>query len=128
MKSCTLCNNIFQHGQIVAGLKVAQAKYEQAYNTWQNAVLKAGNEVSNALVSYNASAEKAELDGKRVQVMMQNVEDTKKLMESSSNTTYLEVISAQSNLLNAEIAEVTDQFNKMQSVVNLYQALGGGAK
>jgi outer membrane protein TolC len=49
-------------------------------------------------------------------------------MESSSNTTYLEVITAQSNLRNAEIAEVTDQFNKMQSVVNLYLALGGGAK
>ena len=123
----SLVQPIFQHGQIVAGLKVAKAQYEQAYNNWQNAVLKAGNEVSNALVSYNASAEKAELDGKRVKVMTKNVEDTKKLMESSSNTTYLEVISAQSNLLNAEIAEVTDQFNKMQAVVNLYQALGGGA-
>jgi outer membrane protein TolC len=107
---------------------VAKAQYEQAYNTWQNAVLKAGNEVSNALVQYNSSAEKAELDGKRVQVLTKNVEDTQKLMESSSNTTYLEVISAQSNLLNAEISEVTDQFNKMQAVVNLYQALGGGAK
>ena len=124
----SLVQPIFQHGQLVAGLKVAKAQYEQAYNNWQNAVLKAGNEVSNALVTYNASAEKAELDGKRVQVLKQNVGDTKKLMESSSNTTYLEVISAQSNLLNAEISEVTDQFNKMQSVVNLYQALGGGAK
>ena len=124
----SLVQPIFQHGQIVAGLKVAKMQYEQKYNTWQNAVLKAGNEVSNALVSYNASAEKAELDGMRVKVLKQNVEDTKKLMESSSNTTYLEVISAQSNLLNAEISEVTDQFNKMQAVVNLYQALGGGAK
>ena len=124
----SLVQPIFQHGQIVAGLKVAQMKYEQAYNTWQNAVLKAGNEVSNALVTYNSSAEKGVLDGKRVAVLRQNVEDTKKLMESSSNTTYLEVISAQSNLLNAEINEVTDQFNKMQAVVNLYQALGGGAK
>jgi NodT family efflux transporter outer membrane factor (OMF) lipoprotein len=124
----SLVQPIFQHGQIVAGLKVAQLKYEQAYNTWQNAVLKAGNEVSNALVTYNSSAEKGVLDGKRVAVLRQNVEDTKKLMESSSNTTYLEVISAQSNLLNAEISEVTDQFNKMQAVVNLYQALGGGAK
>ena len=124
----SLVQPIFQHGQIVAGLKVAQLKYEQAYNTWQNAVLKAGNEVSNALVTYNSSAEKGALDGKRVAVLRQNVEDTKKLMESSSNTTYLEVISAQSNLLNAEISEVTDQFNKMQAVVNLYQALGGGAK
>ena len=124
----SLVQPIFQHGQIVAGLKVAQDKYEQAYNNWQNAIYKAGNEVSNALVSYNSYAEKAELDGKRVSVLKQNVEDTKKLMESSSNTTYLEVISAQSSLLNAEINEVQDQFYKMQSVVNLYQALGGGAK
>ncbi len=124
----SLVQPIFQHGQIVAGLKVAKMQYEQKYNTWQNTVLKAGNEVSNALVSYNASAEKGDLDSKRVEVLKKNVEDTKKLMESSSNTTYLEVISAQSNLLNAEISEVTDQFNKMQAVVNLYQALGGGAK
>lgn len=124
----SLVQPIFQHGQIVAGLKVAQDKYEQAFNNWQNAIYKAGNEVSNALVSYNSYAEKTELDGKRVKVLTQNVEDTKKLMESSSNTTYLEVISAQSSLLNAEINEVQDQFYKMQSVVNLYQALGGGAK
>ena len=124
----SLVQPIFQHGQIVAGLKVAQAKYEQAFNNWQNAIYKAGNEVSNALVSYNSYAEKAELDAKRVAVLTQNVEDTRKLMESSSNTTYLEVISAQSNLLNAQISQVQDQFYKMQSVVNLYQALGGGAK
>ena len=124
----SLVQPIFQHGQIVAGLKVAKDKYEQAFNTWQNSIYKAGNEVSNALVSYNSYADKVELDSKRVAVLKKNVEDTKKLMESSSNTTYLEVISAQSSLLNAEINEVSDQFNKMQSVVNLYQALGGGAK
>ena len=124
----SLVQPIFQHGQLVAGLKVAKAQYEQASNTWQNAVLKAGSEVSNALVQYNSAAEKSEFDGQRVKVLRQNVEDTKMLMESSSNTTYLEVISAQSNLLNAEIAKVTDDFNKMQAVVNLYQALGGGVK
>ena len=124
----SLVQPIFQHGQIVAGLKVAKDKYEQAYNNWQNAIYKAGNEVSNALVAYNSYNDKSELDAKRVAVLQKNVEDTKKLMESSSNTTYLEVITAQSNLLNAQINEVTDQFNKMQSVVNLYQALGGGAK
>ena len=124
----SLVQPIFQHGQIVAGLKVAKDKYEQAFNDWQNSIYKAGNEVSNALSSYNAYADKVVLDGKRVAVLRQNVVDTKKLMESSSNTTYLEVITAQSNLLNAEINEISDQFNKMQSVVNLYQALGGGAK
>ena len=124
----SLVQPIFQHGQIVAGLRVAKDKYEQAFNTWQNSVYKAGNEVSNALSSYNGYADMVVLDAKRVAVLKQNVADTRKLMESSSNTTYLEVISAQSNLLNAEINEVSDQFRKMQSVVNLYQALGGGAK
>ena len=123
----SLVQPIFQHGQIVAGLKVAKMQYEQAFNKWQNAIYKAGNEVSNALVAYNSYSQKVELDGKRVQVLKQNVDDTRKLMESSANTTYLEVITAQSNLLNAEIAEVSDQLSKMQAVVSLYQALGGGA-
>ena len=124
----SLVQPIFQHGQIVAGLKVAKMKYEQAYNNWQNAILKAGNEVSNALVSYNSYSEKADLDAKRVAVLQKNVEDTRRLMESSSNITYLEVITAQSNLLNAQTSQVQDQFYKMQAVVDLYQALGGGAK
>ena len=124
----SLVQPIFQHGQIIAGLKVAKYQYEQAYNTWQNTVLQAGNEVSNALVQYNSAAEKAELDAKRVEVLKQNVEDTRTMMSQSANTSYLEVISAQSNLLNAEISKVTDDFNKIQAVVNLYQALGGGSK
>ena len=124
----SLTQPIFQHGQIVAGLKVAKMQYEQAFNNWQNSIYKAGNEVSNALVAYNSYSQKAELDGKRVEVLKKNVEDTKKLMESSTNTTYLEVITAQSNLLNAEISEVSSQLSKMQAGVSLYQALGGGAK
>jgi len=123
----SLVQPIFANGQLVAGLKVAKAQQEQAYNTWQNAVLKAGNEVSNALVLYNASEEKSQLEAKQVEVLKQNVEDTKALY-GQSNTTYLEVISAETSLLNAELSKVADDFYKMQAVVNLYQALGGGTK
>lgn len=123
----SLVQPIFQHGQIVAGLKVAKAQYEQAYNKWQNAILSAGSEVSNALVVYNSAEEKSRLEAKRIATLKQNVEDTKQLL-NQSNSTYLEVITAQQNLLNAELSKVTDDFNKMQAVVNLYQALGGGAK
>ena len=114
-------------GQIVAGLKVAKAQYEQAYNKWKNAILSAGSEVSNALVVYNSAEEKSRLEAKRIATLKQNVEDTKQLL-NQSNSTYLEVITAQQNLLNAELSKVADDFNKMQAVVNLYQALGGGAK
>lgn len=123
----SLVQPIFQHGQIVAELKVAKAQYEQAYNKWKNAILSAGSEVSNALVVYNSAEEKSRLEAKRIATLKQNVEDTKQLL-NQSNSTYLEVITAQQNLLNAELSKVTDDFNKMQAVVNLYQALGGGAK
>ena len=123
----SLVQPIFQHGQIVAGLKVAQMQYEQAYNTWQNAILKAGNEVSNALVLYNSSADKAKLEARQIEILTKNVEDTKQLYKSSTSS-YLEVIQAQSSLLNAEISKVQDDFYKMQAVVNLYKALGGGSK
>ncbi|MBF1595875.1 MAG: TolC family protein, partial [Prevotella sp.] len=47
---------------------------------------------------------------------------------TQSSSTYLEVITAQQSLLNAEISQVQEQFTKLQSIVNLYKALGGGAK
>ena len=123
----SLVQPIFQHGQLVAGLKVAKLKYEEAYNSWQQSVLAAGSEVSNALVLYNSSAEKSAIEAKQIEVLQKNVEDTRALMASSS-TTYLEVIQAQSSLLSAQLSKVADDFHKMQAVVNLYQALGGGSQ
>lgn len=121
----SLTQPIFAHGQIVAGLKVAKAKQEQAYNTWQNAVLSAGSEVSNALVLYNSSDEKSKLEEKQVESLKKNVEYNKMLFNDGS-ATYLEIITAQQSLLNAELSKVADDFYKMQAVVNLYYALGGG--
>jgi NodT family efflux transporter outer membrane factor (OMF) lipoprotein len=122
----SLTQPIFQHGQIVAGLKVAKYQMEQAQNTFQQTILKAGNEVSNALIAYNTCDEKSKLDEKQVALYEQNVKDTRQLY-TSKGSSYLEVLQAQSGLLNARISKVTDDFNKMQAVVNLYQALGGGS-
>lgn len=123
----SLTQPIFQNGKLVAGLRVAKDQYEQAYNTWQNSILSASNEVSNALVLYNTSNRKSEIEAKRSEVLKKNVQDTRELM-GQSNSTYLEVISAQTNLLNSQLNLVSDDFSKMQAVVNLYYALGGGAK
>ena len=123
----SLTQPIFMRGQLVAGLRVAEDKYKQAYNTWQNSILKAGSEVSNALVAYNAANEKEQLRQQQIDVLNKNVEHTQMLYTQSSST-YLEVITAQQSLLNAEISQVREQFTKLQSIVNLYKALGGGAK
>lgn len=121
----SLTQPIFMQGKLKAGLRVAEDQYKQAYNTWQNSVLTAGSEVSNALVAYNSANEKAQLEEKQIGVLKTNVEHTQLLYRQSSSS-YLEVITAQQSLLNAEISQVTDQFAKMQAVVNLYYALGGG--
>ena len=123
----SLTQPIFQNGKLVAGLKVAKAQYEQAYNNWQNSVLAAGNEVSNALIQYNSAEEKSKIEAKQIEVLKQNVNDTRELM-ASAGSTYLEVITAESSLLNVQLTKIADDFSKMQAVVNLYSALGGGAK
>ena len=88
-------------------------------------MLSAGSEVSNALVLYNSSNEKSELEAKQVESLKKNVEYNKMLFNDGS-ATYLEIITAQQSLLNAELSKVADDFYKMQAVVNLYYALGGG--
>lgn len=122
----SLVQPIFMNGQLVAGLKVAKAEEEQAYNTWQNAILSAGSEVSNALVLYNSSDAKSKLEAKQVESLEKNVKYTQELFHQAKGTTYLEIITAQQSLLNAQLAKVQDDFYKMQAVVNLYYALGGG--
>ncbi len=123
----SLVQPIFMKGQLTAGLRVAEAQYEQAYNNWQNSVLQAGSEVSNALVLYNSSAEKSAFESKQIETLKKNVEHTHLLFKSSGSS-YLEVITAQQSLLNAQLSKIADDFYKMQAVVNLYQALGGGGK
>ena len=122
----SLVQPIFMNGQLVAGLKVAKAEEEQAYNTWQNAILSAGSEVSSALVLYNSSDAKSKLEAKQVESLEKNVKYTQELFHQAKGTTYLEIITAQQSLLNAQLAKVQDDFYKMQAVVNLYYALGGG--
>ena len=123
----SLTQPIFNRGALTANLKVSKLQYEQAFNNWQNAILKAGNEVSNALVNYNGYNDNSKIEAERIEVLTKNVEDTKALYQSSGSS-YLEVLTAQQQLLSAQLNKATDDFNKMQSVVSLYTALGGGGK
>ena len=122
-----LTQPIFNRGALTANLKVSKLQYEQAFNTWQKSILTAGNEVSNALVNYNNYDANSRIESERIAVLTKSVEDTKALYRSSSSS-YLEVLTAEQNLLNAKLSKVTDDFNKMQAVVSLYTALGGGGK
>ncbi len=124
----SLVQPIFMKGQLVAQLKVAKAQQEQAFLTWQQSVLKAGSEVSNALVLYQSSAKRSDYEAVQIESLQRNVEVAEKMFKMSQNGNYLNVITAQQALLQAQLSKVADDFNKMQAVVNLYNALGGGDK
>lgn len=125
--AASLTQPVFQNGRLRYQLKVAKLEYELAEKEWEHALLNAGAEVSNALILYNSSKDKADIDRQQVAVLEKSVAYTQELFKMGGSS-YLEVISAQSNLLNAEISAVGDNFDKMQAVVNLYSALGGGRK
>ena len=88
-------------------------------------VLNAGNEVSNALGQYQACSQKVEARNMEVNSAKNAADYTKELFNLGTST-YLEVLSAQQSYLSAQLSEVSDTFSRMQAVISLYQALGGG--
>lgn len=123
--TASLVQPIFNRGANRARLKVAKVQQEEARLAFQYSILNAGNEVSNALYQYKTAMDKSTLRQQQIHALEQSVEYTQQLLRLSSST-YLEVLTAQQSLLNAQLTDVSDQFQRMQSVVNLYHALGGG--
>ncbi len=121
----SLTQPIFNQGKNKARLKIAKAQQEEAKLTFQQTLLNAGVEVNNALTLYQSAQEKVGLYEKQIGFLESAVNNTSLLMRHGS-TTYLEVLTAQQTLLQAQLLQVSNRFNKIQGVINLYQALGGG--
>lgn len=120
-----LAQPIFQRGKLIANLKVAKAQQETAKLQFEQAILNAGEEVSNALFQYQVAIRTSEAREKQVQALTRTRDNTIELF-NLGNSTYLEKLTAEQSLLSAQLSLISDKFTKMQAVVNLYQALGGG--
>ena len=121
----SIAQPIFGKGVNRARLQIAQAQHEQALFAFRQSILDAGVEVNNALIMWQTAQKRVEIDKKQIVNLQAAVWNTQLLMKHG-NTNYLEVLTAQQNLLQAELTEASDKFDEMQSVVNLYHALGGG--
>ena len=116
---------LFNRGQNIAQLRIAKAQQEEASLSFQQTLLNAGAEVNDALTAYQSSKLKTELYQKQVESLEKTVTSTSLLMEYGT-TNYLEVLTARQSLLNAQLTQVSNRFTEIQSVISLYQALGGG--
>jgi NodT family efflux transporter outer membrane factor (OMF) lipoprotein len=117
---------LFARGQLISNLEATKAQQQQAMNNFEYTLISASKEVSEALLLYDKSSEKAELLAQQVENLKKAVEYTEDLLSLSGTTTYLEVLTAQQSLLSAQISEVTCQNAKARAAINLYQSLGGG--
>lgn len=88
-------------------------------------MLNAGSEVNDALMAYQTSQGKSLLLDKQIVSLQTALRSTSLLMEHG-NTTYLEVLTARQSLLSAQLSQTANQFTEIQSLINLYRALGGG--
>ncbi|MEL5896043.1 TolC family protein [Bacteroides sp. GD17] len=121
----SLTQPLFARGQVIAQYRIARAQQEEAALGFQQALLNAGSEVNDALTAWQTSKEKTILLDKQVASLQTALHSTSLLMEHG-NTTYLEVLTARQTLLSAQLSQTANRFAEIQSMISLYQALGGG--
>lgn len=120
----SLVQPLFNKGQNRANLRIAKAQQEQALVTFNQALLVAGTELSDALTACRLSSERLALRQQEVAAAERAYEVSKDVMQNSSST-YLEVLTAQQSLLQSRLSLTTDRFDLIQGRINLFKALGG---
>lgn len=121
----SLTEPLFNRGANIAQLRIAKAQQEEARLAFEQTLLNAGVEVNEALEQYQTARAKVQYYDKQVASLTQAARSTSLLMQHGS-TTYLEVLTAQQTLLNAQMNQVANRVSEIQSIITLYQALGGG--
>ena len=121
----SLTQPLFNRGQVIAQYRISKAQQEEARLFFEQALLNAGSEVNDALTACQTSREKTVLFDKQIVSLQKALKSTSLLMEHGT-TNYLEVLTARQTLLSAQLSQTANRFTEIQSVISLYQALGGG--
>lgn len=122
----SLVQPLFNRGRNIANLKIAKAQQEEALITFQQKLLEAGSEVNEALSQWQNAAQRLDVSSRQIEALEEAVKNTTLLMKYSESSSYLEVLTAQQSLLSARLTEAQETFDKIQGIIKLYHALGGG--
>ncbi len=122
-----LSQPIFARGQINANYKTAQLTEENLKKKYVQAIVDAGNQVNEAIADCRAARQSHEYYHRQVEVLHEAYIGTHELMDNGK-AQYLEVLTAQESLLNAQLNEASNMYNGAQALISLYVALGGGTK
>lgn len=122
----SLVQPLFNRGRNVANLKIAKARQEEALIEFQQKLLEAGAEVNDALSQWQNALQRLDVSNRQIAALEDAVRSTRLLMTYSESSSYLEVLTAQQSLLSAQLTEAQERLDKIQGIVKLYHALGGG--
>ncbi|WP_111308956.1 efflux transporter outer membrane subunit [Confluentibacter sediminis] len=122
-----LTQPIFNQRKIKTQNEVAKAQQEEALLNFKKSLLVAGNEVSNALYTYKAETKKFEYRQNEVEAL-RNAESNSEELLKNGYANYLDLLTARQSELSAELNVIDSKLQQLLSVVNLYEALGGGWK
>lgn len=123
----SLTQPIFNRGKLISNLRVSKDEEQIALLAYKQALLDAGQEVNDAL--YATESVQRSLDSHRRQCKeLERAVQTSEALYRTGNATYLELLTARQSLLNARLNVVSDRFTYCQSIINLYNALGGGCE
>ena len=121
----SLMQPIFNQGKNKARMKISESQRQEALLNFKQTLLDAGTEANNALISWQTARKRLDSDKLQIMYLKGAVQNTQLLMKNGQ-ADYLEVLTAQKNLLQAELTETNDRYLEIQSVITLYHALGGG--
>lgn len=123
----SLAQPLFNRGKLISNLRVSKDEEQIALLNYRQTLLDAGQEVNDALYATESAGRSLESHRKQCRELERTVQ-TSEALYRTGNATYLELLTARQSLLNARLNVVTDSFTQCQAVINLYQALGGGAE
>lgn len=116
---------IFEGGRLKSNVRFAQAQREQMVLTYQQTIQGAFRDVSDALVAYRKDRE-FRVQQQHLFASAQDASRLSQIRFKAGTTDYLEVLTNETNAFTAELGLAQAQGNELISLVQLYQALGGG--
>jgi len=123
----SLSQPIFAGGRISSNYKYSKAQEQEMVARYQKSILNALKDVSNSLVTYNES-ENRRREQREVVVSATDAVRLARLRYAGGNTSYLEVLTTDTDLYDAQLKLTQAQSLQAASLVQLYTALGGGWK
>jgi NodT family efflux transporter outer membrane factor (OMF) lipoprotein len=116
---------IVNKSAIKAAFNTANAQQIEALYSYQKSIINGYIDVSNQLSNFQNLNKAYELKNTETNTLKEAVEISSDLFKYGK-ATYLEVLTAQRDALNAQLELIDFKKQQLQSIANVYKALGGG--